>query len=52
MHGQPNQFTIDFHRSGLTLDEAEADLGLSSRQIKRYMTGDCEPPKLVMDRLN
>ncbi len=44
-------FGEDFRRSGLTLAEAEAELGLSERQIKRYLAGDCAVPKLVQDRV-
>jgi DNA (cytosine-5)-methyltransferase 1 len=48
---QPVSFRIEFSRSGLSLAEAETELGLSERQIHRYLTGDSIPPKLVVDRV-
>src|SRR3546814_9607354 len=44
-------FGDQFRRSGLTISEAETELGLSERQIKRYLAGDCAVPKLVADRV-
>lgn len=44
-------FTADFRRSGLTATEAAVELGLSERQIKRYLSGTCRVPKLVRDRV-
>jgi DNA (cytosine-5)-methyltransferase 1 len=44
-------FTAEFARSGLTLGEAQEELGLSERQIQRYLSGDCAVPKLVQDKI-
>ncbi|TPG04039.1 DNA (cytosine-5-)-methyltransferase [Sphingomonas oligophenolica] len=44
-------FAAEFRRSGLSLDEARAELGLSRRQITRYLDGDTRVPKLVSDRI-
>lgn len=51
MHDMTGGFGAAFRRSGLSLDEAEAELGISARHIKRYITGDTPVPKLVMDRV-
>lgn len=45
------RFASDFFRSGLSLPEAEAELGISERQIKRYLAGDSRVPKLVRDKV-
>lgn len=37
--------------AGLSVGEAERELGLSARQIQRYLSGKAEPKKLVRDRL-
>jgi len=44
-------FATEFSRSGLTMEEAEQELGLSERQIHRYLNGQCHVPKLVHDRV-
>lgn len=44
-------FAFDFDRAGLDVATAEETLGLSSRQIKRYLAGDCEPPMLVAEKV-
>ena len=44
-------FAAEFRRSGLSLDEACAELGLSRRQIARYLDGNTRVPKLVSDRI-
>jgi DNA (cytosine-5)-methyltransferase 1 len=44
-------FAEDFRRSGLTMSEAEAELGVSDRTIQRYLAGDSEVPKLVVERV-
>jgi DNA (cytosine-5)-methyltransferase 1 len=44
-------FAADFRRSGLTLPEAAAELGVRERQIQRYVVGECEVPKLVRDKV-
>jgi DNA (cytosine-5)-methyltransferase 1 len=51
MHDLTNGFSAAFRRSGLTLEEAEAEFGLSSRQITRYLTGKTPVPKLVSDKV-
>jgi DNA (cytosine-5)-methyltransferase 1 len=51
MHDLTSGFPAAFRRSGLTLEEAEAELGLSARQISRYLTGEAPVPKLVSDRV-
>ncbi len=45
------RFADDFYRSGLSLHEAQAELGISERQIKRYLAGDSRVPKLVRDKV-
>lgn len=35
----------------MTLDQAEEELGVSSRQIRRYVAGEAEAPKLVRERV-
>lgn len=44
-------FAADFRRSGLTLGEAEGELGLRERQIQRYIAGESEVPKLVREKI-
>ncbi|NIJ63147.1 DNA (cytosine-5)-methyltransferase 1 [Sphingomonas leidyi] len=44
-------FAGDFRRSGLSMPEAEDELGLTERQIRRYLSGECKVPKLVEDRV-
>lgn len=44
-------FGAVFAQTGLSLEEAEEELGISSRHIRRYITGDVEPPKLVQKRV-
>ena len=46
-----NSFAADFYRSRLSLDEAAEELGISVRQIKRYLTAGSRVPKLVRDRV-
>ncbi|WP_293879737.1 DNA (cytosine-5-)-methyltransferase [Sphingomonas sp.] len=48
---QSSDFDTEFRRSGLTIAEAEAELGLSGRHIKRYLSGSVPPPKLVRDKV-
>lgn len=40
-----------FKRSGLSLERAEVELGLSARQIRRYLANEVSPPKLAMERI-
>lgn len=51
MPGHSSDFDTEFRRSGLTIAEAEAELGLSGRHIKRYLLGSVPPPKLVRDKV-
>lgn len=44
-------FETDFVRSGLSLEQAEEELDLSARQIRRYLAGEAEVPKLVRERV-
>lgn len=44
-------FAALFRRSGLSLDEAEELLGISTVQIRRYVKGACPVPKLVSEKL-
>jgi DNA (cytosine-5)-methyltransferase 1 len=46
-----DSFGIFFARSGLSLDEAELVLGISPRQIRRYVAGDAPAPKLVHEKV-
>ncbi len=44
-------FGSDIRRSGLTMAEAGQELGVSERQIQRYISGECAVPKLVGERV-
>lgn len=44
-------FGTEFARSGLSLAEAEAELGISERQIQRYIAGESPVPKLIRERV-
>jgi len=44
-------FTAVFARSGLSVSEAQERLGISERQIHRYLSGECVPPKLVDEKV-
>lgn len=46
-----DRFGIFFQQSGLSLEEAELILGISSRQVRRYMAGEASAPKLVMEKV-
>lgn len=46
-----SNFNHDFHRSGLTLAEASAELGLSEKQIKRLVEGTSPVKKLIADKV-
>lgn len=52
MSEQTSAFSTAFQKSGLSLDEAEKELGISTRQIRRYLTGEIAPPKLVQEKVN
>lgn len=40
-----------FVQSGLSLERAEDELGVSSRQIRRYIAGEAPAPKLVFEKV-
>jgi DNA (cytosine-5)-methyltransferase 1 len=44
-------FAEAFERSGLSMREAVDELGVSERQIKRYLADGCRVPKLVVERV-
>lgn len=44
-------FGTVFERSGLSLEEAEQELGVSTRQLRRYISGETPAPKLVRQRV-
>lgn len=46
-----SSFSDMFDRTALSLEEAEEVLGISSRQIRRYVSGQAEPPKLVREKV-
>jgi len=46
-----DSFDLFFRQSGLSLDEAGLVLGISSRQIRRYVAGEAAAPKLVMEKV-
>lgn len=50
MHDLTSGFGAAFRRSGLSLEQAEIELGISRRQIKRYLDGG-PVPKLVRDKV-
>ena len=44
-------FATDLNKAGFDPDTASAQLGVSPRQVKRYLAGDCEVPKLVREKV-
>ena len=44
-------FGVVFAQSGLSLEQAEETLGVSARQIRRYVSGEAGAPKLVRERV-
>ena len=44
-------FSAVFARSGLSVPEAEERLGISERQIHRYLSSECPVPKLVDEKI-
>lgn len=44
-------FSAAFARSGLSMSDAEQRLGVSERQIHRYLSGETPPPKLVDEKV-
>lgn len=51
MSAEPFLFVADLHKAGLDPVTAADELGLSPRQVKRYIAGDCEVPKLVREKM-
>jgi DNA (cytosine-5)-methyltransferase 1 len=51
MHAVAGDFAALFHRSGLSIEEAESELGKTERQIRRYLAAECRVPKLVRERV-
>ena len=51
MPAEPFFFATDLNKAGLDPDTAAQELGLSARQVKRYLAGDCDVPKLVRERI-
>lgn len=51
MHDKVASFGSLFLKSGLSLEDAEMEFGISVRQIRRYVTGEADAPKLVTDRV-
>ena len=46
-----DSFDTLFARSGLSLEEASPELGISERQIRRYLAREVETPKLARERM-
>ena len=44
-------FATLFEQSGLSLQEAEEELDVSTRHLRRYISGETEPSKLVLRRI-
>lgn len=44
-------FRVSLERTGLSLEEAEELLGVSARQLRRYVAGEISPPKLVNEKV-
>ena len=44
-------FGAVFAQSGLSLEQAEEELGVSTRQIRRYVSGEAEASKLIRERV-
>ena len=51
VHDWAATFEDLFKRSGLSLEEAEAGLGVSARQIRRYIGNEVTPTKLAMGKI-
>lgn len=51
MSEETNSFSAEFARSGLSLAEACEELGISERQIQRYLSGESPVPKLVGEKI-
>ena len=44
-------FSNDLNKAGLDPDAASSALGVSARQVKRYLAGDCDIPQLVREKV-
>ena len=44
-------FGAVFAQTGLSLEEAEEELGISARHVRRYVAGEVKAPKLVRERV-
>lgn len=44
-------FGIFFQQSGMSLEEGELVLGISPRQIRRYVAGEVPPTKLALEKI-
>ncbi|MGN3973647.1 DNA (cytosine-5-)-methyltransferase [Tsuneonella sp. SYSU-LHT278] len=51
MHEVAGEFAAEFHRTGLSIEEAVGELGVTERQIRRYLAAECRIPKLVRERV-
>ena len=51
MPAEPFFFATDLNKAGLDPDTAAQELGLSARQVKRYLAGECDVPKLVREKI-
>ena len=47
-----DSFDSVFARSGLSLEDAGEELGISARQVRRYVSGEIAVPKLVRERVS
>jgi DNA (cytosine-5)-methyltransferase 1 len=48
---QDAPFSVIFRQAGLSLDDGSELLGTSSRQLRRYISGEAEAPKLVIEKV-
>lgn len=51
MRNVTGDFAVEFHRSGLSMEEARERLGVTERQIRRYLSGECRVPRLVREKV-
>jgi DNA (cytosine-5)-methyltransferase 1 len=51
MTAKLTEFAHDFEKAGLDIETVADELGQSTRQIKRYVAGDCDPGKLASKRM-
>ena len=45
------RFADDFARAGLTVERVAGEFGTSPRQVRRYLAGECDVPKLAAERM-